>query len=220
MSNRTKCTRCGSQILQATARKYNGLCARCNRDEERAKFDAVVQGWIDNPETVPGTHGIPEPEGFALGLAASQLRSRLYPNEDVEAESVYHKFFDEAHNKWSHFGNAGLSEKEKFVLAIETFYGEVTNGGLQQYLSNESGAFAEWAVDGFEAIGILAYANIMRNVKSLFPQGVIPEDPRVRCDQMAAIDPNRLEEIEQSFWDRYNADAKEIRRRLFQYLSE
>jgi len=68
MSNRTKCTRCDSHILETTARKYNGLCASCKRDKERAEFDAVVQAWIDNPETLPGTHGIPEPEALLSDL--------------------------------------------------------------------------------------------------------------------------------------------------------
>ena len=171
MPNRIKCSRCDNQILEATARKNNGLCAICKGDKKRAEFEAVVQGWIDNPATLPGTHGIPEPDDIALGLAARQLRSRLYPNDDDVAESVCREFFDEAYDKWSQLGGAGLTEKEKHLLAIETFYGEVTNGGLQQYLGNESGAFARWAVDAFEAIGIPAYANVVRNVKASFSRG-------------------------------------------------
>lgn len=219
MTDRIKCTNCDNQILEATARKNNGLCAICKRDKDRADFDAVVQGWKDNPKTLPGTHGIPEPESISLRMAASQLKSRLYPEADDIQEAVCHEYFAEALNKWTKYGSAVLSQKEKYTLAVETFYGEVTNGGLLQYLGNQSGAFAEWAVDAFEAIGIPAYANIVRNVKSLFPNGIIPENPDTRLDLVESIATKRLEAMEQPFWDQYRKDNKEIRRKLFQYLN-
>ena len=75
----------------------------------------------------------------------------------------------------ANYGAKALSEKEKHVLSVETFYGEVTNGGLLQYLGNQS-AFANWAAAGFDQIGIPEYAVVMRRVGSLFPNGVIPED--------------------------------------------
>lgn len=205
--------------MEATARRNNGLCAICKRDQSTADFDAVVQGWIDHPETLPGTNGIPEPEGFALQLAARQLKSSLYPDADDRMEIVCHQYFDVAHDKWTEFGSSDLSEKEKFVLAVETFYGEVTNGGLLQFLGNESGAFAGWAVDAFEAVGIPTYADVMRNVTSLFLHGLIPEDPGERWAVVKAIDEKRIKAIEQSFWDRYFTDKKEIRRKLFEYLN-
>jgi len=121
MANRIKCVRCDRQILEETARKNHGLCAICERDEKVAKFDAIVKGWIDNPETLPGTHGIPEPKDFALRLRASQLRSRLYPTSDDIMENDCHDFFDEAYGKWIELGSSGLSTKEKYVLAVETF---------------------------------------------------------------------------------------------------
>jgi len=219
MTNRVKCRRCDNQILEATARKNNGFCAICKRDHDRAEFDAVVQGWIDHPETLPGMNGNPMPEGISLQLAASQLKSRLYPDADKQMELVCHRFFDMAHSKWRKLGSSALSEKEKYVLAVETFYGEVTNGGLLQYLDNESGAFAGWAADAFEAVGIPAYAAIMRTVTNLFPQGVIPNDPNERASQVEAIDIERLEALEKLFWERYSTNKKEIRRSLFRFVA-
>jgi len=219
MTHRIQCRRCDNQILEATARKNDGLCAICKRDDNTAAFEAVVQGWIDHPETLPGTNGIPLPEGFSLQLAARQLKSRLFPDDDDRMELVCEKYFDAAHRKWGALGSFALSKKEKYVLAVETFYGEVMNGGLRQFVDNESGAFAGWAAEAFEAIGIPAYAAILRTLMSLFAQGVIPEDPGERAKQVEAIDGERLEALEQLFWDRYSTNKTEIRRSLFQFVS-
>ena len=220
MVNRVKCTRCDNEILEATARKNNGLCAICKSDQHRLDLDAVVQSWTERPETLPVTHGIPLPDDMALRIAASQLKKRLFPDADDQMELVCHKFFDRAHTKWRICGARALSDKEKHALAVETFYGEVLNGGLIQYLSNESGAFAGWAVEAFEAIDIPAYADVMRNVQRLFPNGVIPEDADERCDRVEAIDEELLDTAEKPFWDRYQTDKTEIRHKLFQYLSK
>jgi hypothetical protein len=59
----------------------------------------------------------------------------------------------------------------------------------------------------------------MRNVRTLFPSGAIPEDSEVRSEQVETVDSERLEAIEQPFWDRYQTDRGEIRRRLFEYIS-
>jgi hypothetical protein len=219
MSNRIKCTRCDNQILETTARKNHGLCAICKRDQDTAAFDATVQSWIDRPETLPGTNGIPEPKDFALALRARQLKKYLFPDAEDEMEIFCERYFDAAQDKWYRVGASGLSDKEKHALAVETFEGEVCNGGLLQYLGNESGAFANWAVDAFEAIEIPEYASVMREVKNLFPHGVIPEDPDERWDQVEAIDKDALEAVERPFWTRYRTDEKEIRRKLFKYLS-
>jgi hypothetical protein len=79
MVNRIKCIRCDNQILETTARKNHGLCAICQRDKEIADRNALVKSWVDHPETLPGTHGIPEPEDYALRAAANEVKHRLYP---------------------------------------------------------------------------------------------------------------------------------------------
>ena len=101
---------------------------------------------------------------------------------------------------------------------METFYGEVLNGGLDQYLGNESGSFAQWADEAFDAIGIPVYAEVIRNVKKLFPGGYIPENSEVRWDLIESIDEDKLEEIEDVFWKRYGENENEIRDLLYAYL--
>lgn len=220
MAERVKCLRCDLMILEVTARINNGLCGGCKNDKSRADFEAIIQGWLKNPETLPGAHGNPEPKDIALSVAAKQIKARLNPDDQDKMRTVCEDFFDDAHDKWSRRGSSALSEKEKYALAVETFYGEITNGGLQQYFYNESGAFAEWAIPAFEAIGIPVYAEVMRNAKTLFPHGIIPEDRDERLDQLKEIGDERLEAVEQPFWERYSHDKQEIRKKLFAYLSK
>ena len=61
-------------ILEVTAKVNNGLCGHCIKDEHKRRFDAIVEGWIRNPETLPGTNGVPVPDDIALAIRASQLR--------------------------------------------------------------------------------------------------------------------------------------------------
>jgi len=136
-------------------------------------------------------------------------------------ERVCHACFNAAHDKWSDQGAAALSEKEKHVLSVETFYGQVLNGGLRQYLGNESNAFANWATEGFDRIGIPEYAAVMRQVCSLFPNDHIPEDNEECWNVVMGLDSDVLEKIEDGFWSRFNAAAEdEIRRKLYAYIMD
>ena len=153
-----------------------------------------------------------------MSFAAFQVRARLYPTQQDTMDRLCHEAFGAAHNKWDASGSAHLSDREKYILAVETFYGEVTNGGLVQYLYNESGAFAEWSIDAFIAIGIPEYAEVMREVKRLFPDGVIPEDQVQRQKVASGIDESILEQIENAFWTRYNAHKTEIRTKLYAFI--
>jgi hypothetical protein len=209
-------------ILELTAKLNQGLCGACKKHQDntqrKAEIKQAVESWISNPETLPGTHGIPEPKDIALAFAAAQVRTRLYPTQQDMMERLCHEAFGVAHNKWDASGSAQLSDREKYILAVEAFYGEVMNGGLTQYLYNESGAFANWSADAFVAIGIPEYAEVMREVKRLFPDGVIPEDRNQRLNVVSGIDESILEQIENAFWARYSADNTEIRTKLYAFI--
>ena len=83
-------------------------------------------------------------------------------------EKICHEAFDKAHDKWSSIKRPFLTKREKVILATETFYGEFSNGGLLQYLDNESGAFANWSVEAFLKIDIPKYSELLQEVKKIF----------------------------------------------------
>ena len=218
MSTHTNCKICNTSILEVTAKFNEGMCAPCKSDHSKNEFDKTIQGWRNNPSTIPGTNGIPEPGNIVLRIAASQLRAELFPTNEDNMQRICHEAFDKAHDKWMSFRKLLLTKREKFILATETFYGEVTNGGIIQYLGNESGAFANWSVEAFEAIGIPEYSKVMMKVKELFPAKTIPTDRDKRWDLVEAIDKKVIETIEKEFWDHYYKNEKEIRTKLYNYI--
>lgn len=205
-------------ILPITAKTNSGLCGHCRNTAQREEFDAIVVSWEKDPTKIPGTNGIPEPTGIALAIKARQMREAH--SEASRIEKVCHDYFDAAHTKWSEQGVEALSSKERHVLAIETFYGEVTNGGLTQYLTNESHAFANWGAEGFEKIKIREFAKLMRKVQALFPNSKIPEDDDVCSALVEKLDEKAIGEIEDAFWSRWRQDKTEIRRKLYAYIAE
>ena len=202
-------------ILPVTATANHGLCGPCRNIARREQFEDIVATWERDPSLLPGTNGIPEPTDLALAIRASQMR-----NEADRMEQVCHEFFEAAHQKWGELGAAGLNRKEKYALAAETFYGEVTNGGLVQYLGNESLAFANWAPEAFDKIGIPAFAELMRKVQALFPDSNIPQDHDKCCAVVDSLKDGTLESIEEAFWTRWRQDKTEIRKRLYAYISK
>lgn len=217
MDDRIKCLRCDRLILPITAKTNEGLCGQCRNAAHREEFEAIVASWERDPTTIPGTNGIPEPTGIALAIRARQMREAH--SEASRIEKACHDYFDAAHAKWRAQGAEALSSKERHVLAIETFYGEVSNGGLTQYLTNESHAFANWAAEGFEKIKIREFAKLMRQVQALFPDSKIPEDDGV-CFPLVEKLGAKIEKIEESFWSRWRLDKTEIRRKLYAYIGE
>ncbi len=75
MTNRIKCIRCDNQILEATARKNNGLCAICICDQNRADVNSVVQRSIDKSEPLPGKYAIIETDLSAKPIQVYSLTS-------------------------------------------------------------------------------------------------------------------------------------------------
>ena len=153
MTTQVKCNRCDRMILESTAKANNGFCGVCVKGEDRRVLEETVEGWIRNPKTLPGTNGIPEPSDCA-GDSAAQLRAARTP--EGKMQSVCHAFFEQGHTKWSELGAKALSEKGSTSQRIDVLR-QVTNGGLLQYLGNQT-AFANWAAAGFDQIGIPEYA--------------------------------------------------------------
>ena len=218
MANQVKCSKCEVLILEITANYNAGLCAPCNSDQRGAEIEEVVQSWLENPGTLPGTNDIPMPEDIALSIRASQIRSRLFPTEEDKMENHCHAVFDKAHDKWMKFGPLFLTKREKYTLAVETFYGEVWNGGILQYLGNESGTFANWADKAFDTIDIPELSEIVKEVKSLFSNSKIPQNSDKRWDIVETLDDEALESLTQKVFDVCEEDENIIRNKLYDYL--
>jgi len=63
---------------------------------------------------------------------------------------------------------ARLSEPEKHLLATHWCQSEISNGGLTQFYMNSTGVLCPEAATGFEAIGLLDAAHIVRHASGIF----------------------------------------------------
>src|SRR5262249_54451764 len=70
-----------------------------------------------------------------------------------------------------------LSEGERAVILVYGFIAEVTNGGLEQFLSNSSGDYAEETRKVMRTIGATAAADALDGVRTeVFGGSPIPTD--------------------------------------------
>ena len=140
-----------------------------------------------------------------------------------DREMVAHAICDRADDVFYSRGASAVIDPFKTVVTVETFWGEVTNGGLYQYFTNTYGAFATFAPAALEQVGLQLCAKVMKAALSLFPSEVLARDDP---DYMAAID-NLTElpgedpfiKIEQPFWEWYNdGNENTIRERLHNWI--
>jgi len=179
-----------------------GLCGPC-RNEIQAK--ALQARW--EPVRLQGLAPVTPAEFEKVRTAA-----------DVEA--ACHFIFDKAHWKWTEHGDAALTTGERTVIAVETFFGETCNGGLLQFLLNESGAFARDLPGSLMRVGLTGYVPLALELNRLFPAPV-SHDPNERGDQVDALDDGDdvLAALSDRFFGLYNQqDAKGFRGRLIEYI--
>jgi hypothetical protein len=139
----------------------------------------------------------------------------------TDLERATHAVFDEAYDAWTDEGRELLTEGQLTVLAVETYFGEVLNGGFWQYFSNQSGALANFAPAALRRVGLNKYADVLDSFLVLFPKGTVSEDATTRHEQITGLDEQYgeeyLEQLERPFWDLYD-NADEFRQKLFDYI--
>ena|SRR5687767_14486977 len=77
-------------------------------------------------------------------------------------------------------GVSGLTEAELGLFTIYWFVAETNNGGVHQFLFNDSGEHAQAALRYLEQIGTTRTASILRRAIALFPGGTVPTDRKAR----------------------------------------
>lgn len=147
-------------------------------------------------------------------------------SQSLDAEAATHRVFDQAYGKWISDGADALTVGELTVYCVETTFSEVCNGGIAQYLGNESGQLAKYCPDAL--VGLDEYAKIieeaLRRCECKLLDGQIDDDdPRAPWIDWTLLDTNHydpFDDLERRFFDRYFSDKTEFRRKLFQYITE
>lgn len=67
-----------------------------------------------------------------------------------------------------------ITEEQLTVVAVETFFGEVENGGFDQYFCNQGFRITPYAEASLRRVGLDKYVDIMAKAAKVWPKGVIP----------------------------------------------
>src|SRR5581483_3806249 len=89
------------------------------------------------------------------------------------------------------------------LFAAHWCQSEVCNGGFHQFFYNPTGVLAPEAMDGFDAIGLPACAQVVREAMELFDVP-FPRDRDDRIDQLERLDSGDngrpFEELDERFY--------------------
>jgi hypothetical protein len=80
--------------------------------------------------------------------------------------------------------------RERIVRLIETFDGEVNNGGFDQFFHNSAGNETAEMIQALEIIGATKVASILKRAAKKFPGGMPPKERTTREDLLQSISPN------------------------------
>ena len=176
----TTCRQCGRDILERTAQKTGGLCRPCEKRPATLLREAEVAAQIQKARQ------------DAINDLATDKLEFIRSSEDLEAVCSF--LFDRVHSKWTFLGEGCLSVAERTLIAVETFFGETCNGGINQYLVNEGGAFAQELPEALARCGLIDYARIALDLRDLF-EGEIPREASARWARIPGIESRTLRRI-------------------------
>ncbi len=132
------CSECGRAILKATAKATGGICRPClNRKQAKA----AQEKWA------------PIARAMAAPMTASEFDSAMATDADDAIQFIYEK----ADFKRAERGVDTLSTGERTVLAVQGFFDQACNGGLEQFLDSEAGDFAQELPRALARVGLKKY---------------------------------------------------------------
>lgn len=103
--------------------------------------------------------------------------------------------------------------------------GEVSNGGLIQFIENSSGDNFEETLKALNEIKATEYVKILESIKTLFPNGYLPKDTGERRKLIDELDSKKnqeelwkMEEIYEDYNKQYYNNIKNLEKHTIEYL--
>lgn len=193
---KTKCTNCGREILVVTAQRNAGLCGPCKNDVDHPRVPYVYQ----------------QPDPVSRGELDNMIISK-------PADFVIEALFDPACDKVN-FRPDEMTEGDEIVYTVWTFLGEVCNGGIQQYLGNQSGDWAHRCGPSLRKIGASHYAEIIEAALNRFTtKGSLPRaawEDELYAFWKTSQDPHK--EFDDRFYSYYFKNKQELEGLLYAYI--
>jgi hypothetical protein len=176
------CRICARPLFDFVAKKTGGLCRGCAHKQATENV-AAVREQEEREADRPLTH-----EDFEMVCQSTDL------------EAACHLVFGKAHSKWSKRGPSALTIGERTLLAVETFFGETCNGGVDQYLGNESGKLTEDLPEALLRVGLTSYVPLAIEIRQ----------------RQRTMNEDALDDLTNRFFELYDEHA--FRRALFDYI--
>lgn len=82
---------------------------------------------------------------------------------------------------------ARMTPVQMALWAIANADGQICNGGFSQFFYNSYGELAHEALAGFELLGLVQFADILREAYAVFPDHCIPKDRDERVDILEGV---------------------------------
>ena len=80
---RVPCTRCGAEILPATAEKTGGVCMPCHQSDDGLRYELVITGYVRGARKIPRGVGGPHGKRMGAGGRRSGQIERVIDGESV-----------------------------------------------------------------------------------------------------------------------------------------
>ena len=159
------------------------------------------------------------------GLDCKQLENDIkeWQNRDLDMEEILSREYSadviiDAYEycmrkcEWNPESINSTSVKD-FLLCV-LFMGEVDNGGIAQFLFNNSGDLTSETIEALKRIDE-EYAGALISASQFFPDGIVPKDCEKRNEIMDSFDDEineRFEELDEKVFER------DITQGLFDYI--
>lgn len=139
------------------------------------------------------------------------------PFLEAISEKAFVGFRDASNNEELQNVFLQLTRGQRILNVIADVEQEVNNGGLSQYYSNSSGAFAPEAGPAMRAIGMTHFAEIVEEANALFPSGLPPRDRAARQAALEKVDKRAFDALDDRFFKAYR-EEEEISKAMEKYV--
>ena len=192
---------------------YNGQAREEQRDSEMDAMNKFAEAFQNRP--------------IYKRLTAEILQA--VPDDQLEQtvfDNIYEIIGEDYENELQNVQR--LTKGQQAIFSTWIVEGEVNNGGFNQFYFNSSGQYANMAVEGFETVGAIKFAHLMKEANKLYASinGDLEKFDDGTLESFSeSYNENPLNELDDKFYDLDEAEplwksrVRYIRAHIDQFVS-